>query len=80
MGTFVITLREGFEAALIVGLILAYLRKTGQREQAVDLGERHAVGAGPVRRAERPERAGLRRCHLHRCHLLVTGGLRAEAG
>jgi high-affinity iron transporter len=33
MGTFVITLREGFEAALIVGLILAYLAKTGQREQ-----------------------------------------------
>ena len=33
MGTFVITLREGFEAALIVGLILAYLTKTGQREQ-----------------------------------------------
>jgi high-affinity iron transporter len=28
MGTFVITLREGFEAALVVGLILAYLRKT----------------------------------------------------
>ena len=35
MGTFVITLREGFEAALIVGLILAYLKKTGQREQAI---------------------------------------------
>ena len=34
MGTFVITLREGFEATLIVGLILAYLAKTGQREQA----------------------------------------------
>jgi high-affinity iron transporter len=34
LGTFVITLREGFEAALIVGLILAYLRKTGQREQS----------------------------------------------
>jgi high-affinity iron transporter len=33
VGTFVITLREGFEAALIVGLILAYLAKTGQREQ-----------------------------------------------
>src|SRR5690242_16635583 len=33
MGTFVITLREGFEATLIVGLILAYLAKTGQREQ-----------------------------------------------
>lgn len=28
MGTFVITLREGFEAALVVGLILAYLNKT----------------------------------------------------
>lgn len=28
MGSFVITLREGFEAALIVGLILAYLAKT----------------------------------------------------
>ena len=34
MGTFVITLREGFEATLIVGLILAYLAKTDQREQA----------------------------------------------
>lgn len=30
MGSFVITLREGFEAALIIGLILAYLTKTGQ--------------------------------------------------
>jgi high-affinity iron transporter len=29
MGAFVITLREGFEAALIVSLILAYLAKTG---------------------------------------------------
>ena len=28
MGSFVITLREGFEAALVVGLILAFLRKT----------------------------------------------------
>jgi high-affinity iron transporter len=34
LGTFVITLREGFEAALIVGLILAYLNKTGRREQS----------------------------------------------
>jgi high-affinity iron transporter len=29
LGSFVITLREGFEAALIVGLIMAYLKKTG---------------------------------------------------
>jgi high-affinity iron transporter len=30
MGAFVITLREGFEAALVVSLILAYLAKTGR--------------------------------------------------
>lgn len=34
MGSFVITLREGFEAALVVGIILAYLAKTDQREHA----------------------------------------------
>jgi len=33
MGSFVITLREGFEAALIVSLILAYLAKTGQLKE-----------------------------------------------
>ncbi len=33
MGAFVITLREGFEAALLTGLILAYLTKTGQRAE-----------------------------------------------
>jgi high-affinity iron transporter len=32
VGSFVITLREGFEATLIVGIILAYLTKTGYRE------------------------------------------------
>jgi high-affinity iron transporter len=32
LGAFVITLREGFEAALIVGLIMAYLKKTGNLE------------------------------------------------
>src|SRR3954468_19922120 len=32
MGSFVVVLREGFEAALIVGLIMAFLDKTGQRE------------------------------------------------
>lgn len=33
MGSFVITLREGFEAALIVSLVLAYLHKTGNLER-----------------------------------------------
>lgn len=34
MGAFVITLREGFEAALVVGLLLAFLNKTGQSRYA----------------------------------------------
>jgi len=33
VGSFVITLREGFEAALIVSLILAYLVKTGRLQE-----------------------------------------------
>src|SRR6476620_172133 len=34
MGSFVIVLREGFEAALLVGLIFGVLNKTGQRQHA----------------------------------------------
>jgi high-affinity iron transporter len=34
MGAFVIVLREGFEAALLIGLILGVLNKTGNREHA----------------------------------------------
>jgi high-affinity iron transporter len=34
MGAFVIVLREGFEAALLTGLILGVLNKTGQRQHA----------------------------------------------
>jgi high-affinity iron transporter len=34
MGSFVIVLREGFEAALLVGLILGVLNKTDQRHHA----------------------------------------------
>jgi high-affinity iron transporter len=46
MGTFVITLREGFEAALVVGLILAYLKKTDSPEhaRAVWAGVAFAIG------------------------------------
>jgi high-affinity iron transporter len=44
MGSFVITLREGFEAALVIGLVLAYLSKSGQQRhgRSVWLG----VGVG----------------------------------
>ena len=41
MGSFVIVLREAFEASLIVGLIFAYLEKTGQSER-----HGHAVWTG----------------------------------
>src|SRR3954466_11737030 len=45
MGSFVIVLREGFEAALLVGLILGVLSKTGNREhmRAVWLGVAAAI-------------------------------------
>lgn len=42
MGAFVITLREGFEAALVIGLILAFLHKTGYGDRA------RAVWAGVI--------------------------------
>jgi high-affinity iron transporter len=51
MGSFVIVLREGFEATLMVGLILAFLNKTGQRERhgrAVWAGVAAAVASSLV--------------------------------
>lgn len=50
MGAFVITLREGFEAALVVGLILAFLYKTGygNRARAVWAGVAAAVSLSIV--------------------------------
>ena len=37
LDTFVIALREGFEAALIVGILIAYLNKTGRRQMLKSL-------------------------------------------
>src|SRR3954451_9586033 len=50
MGAFVIVLREGFEATLLIGLILGVLNKTGQREhaRAVWIGVAAAVAASVV--------------------------------
>jgi len=49
-GTFVITLREGFEAALILGLIYTYLEKIGARREFryVTVGALLGVGASLV--------------------------------
>lgn len=51
MGSFVVVLREGFEAALVVGLILAFLNKTGHAEhtkRAVWAGVAAAIAASLV--------------------------------
>ena len=54
MGAFVITLREGFEAALIVSLILAYLAKTGDSPStAAPCGSESRPGSPPASRSER---------------------------
>src|SRR3954466_8284660 len=50
MGSFVIVLREGFEAALLVGLILGVLNKTGQRDhtRSVWIGVAAAVVSSAI--------------------------------
>ena len=45
LGSFLITLREGLEAALIIGIILAYLSKTGSRQQFKPIWFGTALGA-----------------------------------
>ncbi|MFL6759765.1 FTR1 family protein, partial [Sphingomonas sp.] len=48
MGSFVIVLREGFEATLMIGLIMACLDKTGQRDRhgrSVWLGAAAAIAS-----------------------------------
>jgi high-affinity iron transporter len=44
--TFVITLREGVEAALVVGIVLAYLQKAGQRRLTPGVYSGIGVGIG----------------------------------
>src|SRR3954453_14062611 len=50
MGSFVIVLREGFEATLLIGLILGVLNKTGNREhtRAVWVGVAAALASSVV--------------------------------
>ena len=45
IGSFLITLREGMEAALIIGIILAYLAKTGNRQGFKPIWIGTALGA-----------------------------------
>jgi high-affinity iron transporter len=51
MGAFVIVLREAFEASLVIGLVLAFLTRTGQADQhrrSVWLGVAGAIGVSAV--------------------------------
>lgn len=45
LGSFLITLREGLEAALIIGIILAYIAKTGNRQGFKPIWVGTALGA-----------------------------------
>jgi high-affinity iron transporter len=55
--TFVIGLREGLEAALIVGIIAAFLGQQGRRDALRQVW----IGTGRTRRGSpRPPRTGLR--------------------
>lgn len=51
MGAFVIVLREAFEASLVLGIVFAFLDKSGQREEhgrAVWMGTAWAIGLSVV--------------------------------
>lgn len=45
LGSFLITLREGLEAALIIGIVLAYLARTGNRQAFKPVWVGAAIGA-----------------------------------
>ena len=62
MGAGVVVLREGFEASLVVGIVLAFLDRTGRRDgfSAVWVGVAAALGAelrASASRSSRPARS-----------------------
>jgi high-affinity iron transporter len=70
MGTaFVTLLREGLEAALIVGIVLAYLRKTGNRDRfaVIWAGTASAVAVSVVTGGALFLRVGSSRDERSRC-------------